>query len=82
MATMASRPAALTIGSLPIGVELTRSFGQRLTCDRCAEPVAGTGGRRYGPVVLCVPCSTAYLQAWGSGQRHHPAQFVREQRGG
>ena len=82
MATRAPRPAALAIGSLPIGVVLAPAPGQALVCDACRQPVSGSDGRRYGPVVFCLPCSSAYLQAWASGQRRHPAAFVCEQRGG
>jgi len=82
MASMAPRPHALTIGSLPIGVRLAPVPGRAPACDRCGQRVVGTGGRRYGAVVLCPPCSTACLQAWASGQHWHPAQFVRDQRSG
>jgi len=81
MASRAPRADALAIGSLPIGVALAPSPRQAVACDRCGEPVAGSSGRRYGPVVLCRLCSTAYLQAWVSGQRWHPAQFARAQGG-
>jgi hypothetical protein len=80
MATMASRPDALVIGSLAIGVVLALAPGQTLACEGCGQSLAGSGGRRYGRVVFCARCSTAYLQAWASGQRWHPAQFVRERR--